>query len=258
MYGPFEAGFGAQQNALLESLGCADGTAGHVMGGIDTATAEQMVAHQCQITLPRIDGNAYVSLLDECGGHTNEYHFHERMSCLYDANVAGHSTRVGSGSDQKGLYGKWESQPTNPSDLSTGTLPVLDVCGGHLGLTPDSAGEVVYHYHVQDEPPFTIGCYGPAADGGLVSVAECRALYDGCGDGDEVRVTTRAGTFAYDPWCPCWDEHGSNVESGTTDEHGSNVTKLSGAVPMARSVALGWLQLFSFSALCLWQCPFYV
>ena len=70
----------------------------------------------------------------------------------------------------------------------------------------------MYHYHVQDRPPFTIGCYGPAADGGLVSVAECRGLYDGCGDDDVVQITTPAGTFAYDPWCPCWDEHGSNVE----------------------------------------------
>ena len=211
VYGPFEAGFGAQQNNILEALGCADGSDGHVVGGIDTATAEQMVAHQCQITLPRIVGDDYISLLDECGGHTNEYHFHERMSCLYDANTAGHSTRIGTALDQKGLYGKWESQPTNPSDLSTGTLPALDACGGHLGVTPESSEAVVYHYHVQDGPPFTIGCYGPAADGGLVSVADCRGLYDGCGDEDVVQVTTPTGTFAYDPWCPCWDEHGSNV-----------------------------------------------
>jgi hypothetical protein len=79
-------------------------------------------------------------------------------------------------------------------------------------VTPDSNGASVYHYHVQDRPPFTIGCFGPAADGGLVSVAECRGLYPSdCGDGDEVQVTTHAGTVAYDPWCPCWDTSGSNV-----------------------------------------------
>ena len=212
VYGPFEAGFGTQQNFILEALGCADGNDGHVIGGIDTATAEQMVAHQCQVTLPRVVGNDYVSLLDECGGHTNEYHFHERMSCLYDATTTGHSVRIGVGADEKGLYGKWESQPTDPSDLSTGTLPELDACGAHFGVTPDSAGTAVYHYHVQDHPPFTFGCFGPAADGGLMSVAECRGLYDGCGDGDVVQITTPVGTLAYDPWCPCWDEHGSNVE----------------------------------------------
>lgn len=212
MYGPFEAGFGEQQNSILEALGCADGNDGHVIGGIDTATAEQMVAHQCSIILPRIVGDEYISLLDECGGHTNEYHFHERMSCLYDTATSGHSVQIALGTDDKGLHGKWESQPTDPHNLSTGTLPVLDACGGHLGITPDSDGAEVYHYHVQDGPPFTIGCYGPAADGGMVSVAECRGLYDGCGDNDEVQITTPAGTFAYDPWCPCWDEHGSNVE----------------------------------------------
>ena len=57
-------------------------------GGIDTYTAEQMVAHQCSVTLPRIEGDAYISLIDECGGHTNEYHFHERLKCLYDPEAA--------------------------------------------------------------------------------------------------------------------------------------------------------------------------
>ena len=36
----------------------------------------------------------------------------------------------------------------------------LDACGGHFGITPDSAGSSVYHNHVQDMPPFTFGCYG--------------------------------------------------------------------------------------------------
>ena len=33
IYGPFEAGFSAQQNGILEGLGCADGNDGHVAGG---------------------------------------------------------------------------------------------------------------------------------------------------------------------------------------------------------------------------------
>jgi len=53
------------------------------------------VAHQCGITLPRTEGGQYISLLDECGGHTQEYHFHERMTCLYDATGGGHSTAIG-------------------------------------------------------------------------------------------------------------------------------------------------------------------
>jgi hypothetical protein len=220
IYGPFEAGFSAQQNFILEGLGCADGNDGHVIGGIDTNTAEQLVAHQCSITLPRCSSGAalpcpsadsYISLLDECGGHTNEYHFHERLACLYDETAAGHSPRIGTASDGKAIYGKWEVQPTDPSDPSSGTLPVLDACGGQFGVTPDSNGASVYHYQVQDSPPFTIGCFGPAADGGLVSVEECRSLYDGCGDDDVLQLTTSAGTISYDPWCPCWDADGSNV-----------------------------------------------
>ena len=62
-------------------------------GGIDTYTAEQMVAYQCSVTLPREESGSYVSLMDECGGHTQEYHFHEKMSCLYSQSGA-HSTQA--------------------------------------------------------------------------------------------------------------------------------------------------------------------
>ena len=203
IFGPFEAGFGAQQNQRLEDIfGCAKGEDGHVAGGIDTNTAEQMVAAQCGVTLPRMEGNAYISLLDECGGHTNEYHFHERMSCLYKEE-GGHSAKVGEALDGKNLYGKWE-------DYATRTLPELDACGGHYGVTPDSSGKSVYHYHVQDAAPFTVGCFGPNDDGSLVTVAQCRDFYTGC-DGDLVDVTFPGGSKKYDLWCPCFDAKGSNT-----------------------------------------------
>eukprot|EP00966_Prymnesium_polylepis_P044214 1024686-Prymnesium_polylepis.1 len=134
IYGPFEAGFGSQQDSLLASLGCSPGSLGHVAGGIDTLTSEQVIAAQCSVTLPREEGGSYVSLLDECGGHTNEYHFHERLDCLYDATAqSGHSAKVGEGLDAKSLYGKWE-------DYATLSIPALDACGAHFGVTPDSAG----------------------------------------------------------------------------------------------------------------------
>tara|TARA_B110001452_G_scaffold5301_1_gene4956 strand:+ start:699 stop:908 length:210 start_codon:yes stop_codon:yes gene_type:complete len=68
-----------------------------------------------------------VSLLDECGGHTQQYHFHERLSCLYE-EVGGHSPRIGTMSDGTPLYGKWEN-------FATGELPLLDACGGPFGVT---------------------------------------------------------------------------------------------------------------------------
>eukprot|EP00935_MAST-01C_sp_MAST-1C-sp1_P000042 g42.t1 len=208
IYGPFEAGFSDTQNGILEGLGCSSGTLGHVDGGIDTHMAEQMVAYQCNVVLPRVEGSEYISLLDECGGHTNEYHFHERLSCLYE-ETGGHSPRIGTALDGKGIYGKWE-------DYATSTLPLLDACGGSFGVTPDSNGEEVYHYHVQDSAPFTIGCFGPMADSNgdqtLVTLAACRAAYpDDCGNGDTKTYTSTAGALQYDPWCPCFDGAGSNV-----------------------------------------------
>ena len=54
LYGPFEAGFSSAQDSILGDLGCNPGSLGHVVGGIDTYTAEQMVAFQCSVTLPRV------------------------------------------------------------------------------------------------------------------------------------------------------------------------------------------------------------
>ena len=132
-----------------------------------------------------------------------QYHFHERMTCLYEQS-GGHSPKIGEANDGTPIYGMWENYETRE-------LPLLDACGGQFGVTPDSKGEVIYHYHVQSKPPFTFGCYGPAMDGGLVTVEECRATYTECGDGDVVDLTTKDGTFEYDRWCPCYDADGSNV-----------------------------------------------
>ena len=159
-----------------------------------------MVAYQCGITLPRYDNGKYISLLDECGGHAG-YHFHERLKCLYPS-TGSHSTKVGEALDGTALYGKWE-------DADNKVLPQLDACGGHFGVTPDSNGISVYHYHVQDAAPFTFGCLGPNKDNSLVTVQQCRDFYPAC-DGDTVELTTKDGTVDYDLWCPCFDANGSN------------------------------------------------
>ena len=73
IYGPFEAGFTSAQDFILEALGCAAPSDGYVPGGIDTVTAESMVGYACGVELPRYDaGGNYISLIDECGGHTRE------------------------------------------------------------------------------------------------------------------------------------------------------------------------------------------
>ena len=68
----------------------------------------------------------------------------------------------------------------------------------------------MYHYHVQDAAPFTVGCFGPNDDGSLVTVAQCRDFYPGC-DGDLVDVSQPGGSKQYDLWCPCYDANGSNT-----------------------------------------------
>lgn len=96
------------------------------------------------------------------------------------------------------LYGKWE-------DFSASLRPTLDACGGHYGFTPESPKTAVYHYHVQDTSPFTIGCYGPNANNTVVTTEQCEALYPGCGSsGATASVTTaEEGTYNYRLWCPC-------------------------------------------------------
>ena len=178
--GPFEAGFTAAQTQQF--FGCNPGVV--IQSGIDTLTAEQMVQYQCNLP-------STTTVLDACGGHAIPYHYHERMTCLYTSDpTTGHSTRIATMNDGRGLYGKYVGVNTLPTDL--------DACGGRTGITPDSNGVAVYYYMVQDRAPFTVGCFGPVS-----SVAACKALYPTCSDGGEIEITTREGTRKYDPDCPC-------------------------------------------------------
>jgi hypothetical protein len=200
IYGPFEAGFSSMQDFILAQLGCETGK-GYIDGGVDTALAEKVVAKDCGVELPRWEGNEYKSLLGTCGGHTRDYHFHERFSCLY-SHAGSHSPQIGELVDGKFLYGMFE-------DADNKVLPQLDACGGHWGPTPDNDGDT-YHYHVQTSAPFTVGCFGPNPDNSLVTVEQCRALYSTC-DGVLSTYTTDDGATQYDNYCPCYDANGSNT-----------------------------------------------
>lgn len=202
IYGPFEAGFTSRQDDIISGWGCSDPSQAYdTTGGKDVGIASQITAYKCGITLPRIEGDNYYGIVGACGGHTHDYHFHGSFSCLYNTENGGHSAEVGESAGHK-IYGKWE-------DRDEGLLPLLDACGGHYGPTPD--GDWVYHYHVQDTAPFTVGCHGPAADGGLVSLSTCRSLYATCGDGTDTLTVGAGMTVEYDRDCPCFDANGSNV-----------------------------------------------
>jgi hypothetical protein len=214
IYGPFEAGFTAAQTQQF--FGCNPGVA--IQGGIDTLTAEQMVQYQCNIP-------STTTVLDACGGHAIPYHYHERMTCLYTSDpITGHSTRIATMNDGRGLYGKYVGVNTLPTDL--------DACGGRTGITPDSNLLAVYYYMVQDRAPFTVGCFGPVS-----SVAACKELYPTCSDGGEIEITTREGTRKYDPDCPCYDVSSSSAPSSSISSPPS-VTTPASATPPPATVAI--------------------
>jgi hypothetical protein len=127
---------------------------------------------------------------------------------------------IGEANDGKPIYGKWED---------TGKEPLLDACGGHWGFTPESPNEKVYHYHVQNQAPFVIGCFGPNPDNSLVTVEQCRELYPGCGDGD---TFTSYDGKPYDPWCPCFDANGSNVGTAPLAVFSAGAITPPAAVPL--------------------------
>jgi hypothetical protein len=130
IYGPLEAGFTRNQIPCLGD--------NSIPGGVDTLVAELMIEHIC--------GTEF-TIMDFCGGHANPYHYHERMNCLYNATASGHSSRVGTALDGRGLYGPNVDGGTPAKDL--------DVCGGRFGVTPDSNGQVVYYYMIKVFTPQT-------------------------------------------------------------------------------------------------------
>ena len=187
IYGPMEAGFTSENHECLGDV--------VVPAGMDTRLAEAM--------LHAIDGCEGREILDFCGGHATPYHYHEKMSCLYeDDATTGHSTRIGTALDGHGLYGKHVDGGVEPDDL--------DACGGRVGVTPDSGGEPVYYYTLTDAPPFTMGCFGDETTY-PVTVDQCRSLYDACQD-EPVVIETIHGSGPFTLECPCWDARGSNVE----------------------------------------------
>ena len=63
IYGPFDDGLTSSNDSMLSTMGCTVGT-GYVDAGIDTATAESIIARRCIGP----SGNPLATLLDKCGG----------------------------------------------------------------------------------------------------------------------------------------------------------------------------------------------
>lgn len=87
---------------------------------------------------------------DRCGGHpqmAGAYHYHGEPYALSfdDARL------VGVLRDGYAVYGRRDSD---------GSTPTLDTFGGHTGVTEDSGGAAVYHYHLNQQTSSTPGTAG--------------------------------------------------------------------------------------------------
>lgn len=96
---------------------------------------------------------------DACNGHperTGEYHYHGPSDCMTEkgAGPNGHSGLVGYALDGFGIYGSDGAggKHVHNSDL--------DACHGHVETVMwDGKPVSMYHYHLTDEYPYTIGCF---------------------------------------------------------------------------------------------------
>lgn len=96
-------------------------------------------------------------VLDRCGGRpsiTGEYHYYGESECLFDAYYEGApSTLLGYALDGFGIFANEENEKalTNAN---------LDVCHGHTHEIPwDGHMVSMFHYHMTDEFPYTVGCF---------------------------------------------------------------------------------------------------
>ena len=208
IYGPFDAGFSSSQDGLISNWGCSPTSLAYdATGGLDLGYEHAKLAVVCGVTLPRISGTEWKDLLGQCGGHTGNYHFHWGFEC-FETKAGTHSPKVGVAGNWN-VYGKYENYTGQ-------TYPYLDACGGHFGVTPDSPSTSVYHYHIQMQAPFTLGCHGPNAAGGLVTIAQCKALYSGC-SASAITETWGGTTYSYKRDCPCFDANGQNYASSPVE-----------------------------------------
>ncbi|MEM8878226.1 MAG: YHYH protein [Pseudomonadota bacterium] len=104
------------------------------------------------------DAPAY-EMQDACSGHpqqTGQYHYHDRSACLKDtrSQPGGHSDLVGYALDGFGIFG------IHGEGGKVMTNADLDACHGHSHVIEWNGRHVeMYHYHLTDQYPYSIGCY---------------------------------------------------------------------------------------------------
>ena len=101
------------------------------------------------------DAPAY-EVLDLCNGHperTGQYHYHSAGACQKEAHTLGH-TLTAYAIDGFGLFGLYDGQGQEITNDD------LDECHGHThNIDWDGAETSLYHYHLTNAYPYTIGCF---------------------------------------------------------------------------------------------------
>lgn len=101
--------------------------------------------------------------MDACFGHpySNQYHYHGySWRCFPNQGTAGHSPLFGYALDGFGIYGPRDTDGVMITNAK------LDKCHGHVGPVIDGEGvpTVAYHYHLNREYPFSVGCFRGSVD----------------------------------------------------------------------------------------------
>ena len=105
---------------------------------------------------------------DHCDGHPQiegQYHYHGPSPCMRDAaGAAGrHSDLIGYALDGYGIYGEHGEGGKLLHDSD------LDACHGHThAILWDGHMQVMYHYHLTPEYPYTLGCFHGNVDPSLL------------------------------------------------------------------------------------------
>jgi hypothetical protein len=96
---------------------------------------------------------------DACNGHPERrgaYHYHNMSPCMTDqAGKQGkHSDLAGYALDGFGIYGQ------NGEEGKVLSNKDLDACHGHTHLISwNGVPQAIYHYHLTQEYPYTLGCF---------------------------------------------------------------------------------------------------
>lgn len=94
---------------------------------------------------------------DSCSGHpemTRTYHYHNLSPCIDDEPTGGHSPLIGYAPDGFGIYGKYGESGELLSNAE------LDELHGHTHVIEWDGKQVdMFHYHVTNEYPYTLGGY---------------------------------------------------------------------------------------------------